>query len=111
MPSDDTNTTVIEDDNLSRAWARTFLHVLDHPGKTIAPLLVSLTGFSDDGGPIEFPDRWRTSHDDQICSLQPAGNRIQVCKAGWNSSEGSVLFLPDLQIAQIGIQVGLKGKC
>ena len=36
----------IEDDNLSRAWSRAFLHICDHPGTTIQPLVVSLTGFT-----------------------------------------------------------------
>lgn len=35
---------------VSEAWARTLLHVLDHPGKEISPLVLSVTGF--DGGPI-----------------------------------------------------------
>lgn len=38
---------LIEDGNLSRAWARIFLHIIDNPGKEISPLLVSLTGFTD----------------------------------------------------------------
>ena len=41
------------DDNLSRVWARAFLHVLDHPGTTIAPLVISVTGFTLEGEPRE----------------------------------------------------------
>lgn len=45
----------IEDDNLSRAWSRAFLHICDHPGTTIQPLLVSLTGFTPAGDIPEDP--------------------------------------------------------
>jgi hypothetical protein len=38
---------VINSDNLSLAWAEAFLHIIDNPGKEIAPLLVSVTGFAD----------------------------------------------------------------
>jgi hypothetical protein len=36
---------VIESKNLSEAWARIFLHILDHSGTEIAPLVLSLGGF------------------------------------------------------------------
>ena len=39
----------IEADNLSVAWAEILLRIVDNPGKEIAPLVVSLTGFGDDG--------------------------------------------------------------
>lgn len=55
MTSDTTQPVVIQDDNLSRAWARTFLHVLDHRGKTISPFILTLTGFSERGEPVEDP--------------------------------------------------------
>lgn len=42
----------IEETNLSRAWARVFLHIIDNPGKEISPLLISLTGF-EEGQPEE----------------------------------------------------------
>src|SRR5919106_1482271 len=44
---------VIEDANLSRAWARTLLHVLDHAGTEIAPFILSVTGFTAEGEPHE----------------------------------------------------------
>lgn len=44
---------VIEETNLSRAWARAFLHVMDGGGKEIQPLLFSLSGFADDGAAVE----------------------------------------------------------
>ena len=40
---------VIEDTNLSRAWARILLQVLDGSGTEISPLVLSLTGFEPDG--------------------------------------------------------------
>jgi len=43
----------IEDDDLSRVWSRAFLQIFDHPGTTIEPLLVSVTGFADTGEVIE----------------------------------------------------------
>jgi hypothetical protein len=42
----------IKETNLSHAWGRAFLHIIDHPGKKISPLLISLSGFID-GGPQE----------------------------------------------------------
>ena len=53
MTGNGTTPLVIEDDNLSRSWARAFLHVLDHPGTAISPLVVSITGFTADGEPRE----------------------------------------------------------
>lgn len=38
---------LIEETNLSRAWSRAFLHIIDNPGKEISPLLVSLTGLTN----------------------------------------------------------------
>jgi hypothetical protein len=42
----------IKETNLSHAWGRAFLHIIDHPGKKISPLLISLSGFID-GEPQE----------------------------------------------------------
>lgn len=39
--------------NLSQAWAKAFLQVIDNPGKEITPLVVSVSGFADDGTPRE----------------------------------------------------------
>ena len=44
----------IEEANLSRAWARAFMHIIDNPGREISPLLVTLTGFTN-GVPQEEP--------------------------------------------------------
>jgi hypothetical protein len=38
---------LIEEENLSHAWAEAFLHIIDNPGKEISPLVVSITGFND----------------------------------------------------------------
>lgn len=39
--------------NLSLAWAKTVIHILDNPGKEIAPLVLSVTSFGEDGTPDE----------------------------------------------------------
>lgn len=44
---------VIDEPNLSRAWARALLHILDHSGTEISPLILSVTGFGADGSPAE----------------------------------------------------------
>ena len=38
---------VIEETNLSHAWSRAFLHVIDNPGTNVSPLLITLTGFTN----------------------------------------------------------------
>lgn len=43
---------VISEDNLSLAWARAFLHVMERGGDDSGPIVVSLTGF-EDGLPLE----------------------------------------------------------
>ena len=40
---------VIDDSNLSRAWARLLLRVINGAGTEVAPLILSLSGFADDG--------------------------------------------------------------
>jgi hypothetical protein len=44
---------LIDETNLSLAWARAFLQIVDHPGTKISPLIVSLTEFGEDGTPEE----------------------------------------------------------
>ncbi|MFI4999884.1 MAG: thymidylate synthase [Reyranellales bacterium] len=46
---------VIDDTNLSRAWARLLLQVLDGAGTEVAPLIFSLSGFADNGAAVEDP--------------------------------------------------------
>ena len=38
---------LFSDTNLSRVWSRVLLHVIDHGGTEISPLVVSLSGFSN----------------------------------------------------------------
>ena len=40
---------LVSDDNLSRAWARVLLGILDGAGTEVSPLVLSLTGFNDHG--------------------------------------------------------------
>ncbi len=49
---------LIEADNVSHAWARAFLRIVDSPGTEIAPLLLSVNGF--DGSEIaeDWSIRW-----------------------------------------------------
>jgi len=46
---------IIEEPNLSHAWGRVLLHVLDNSKHNLAPLMVSVTGFTD-GLPTEDED-------------------------------------------------------
>ena len=46
---------LIDDTNLSRAWARLLLQVRDHAGTEVAPLILSLSGFAQNGTPVEDP--------------------------------------------------------
>ena len=46
---------VIDDTNLSRAWARLLLQVLDNAGTEVAPLILSLSGFGQNGQAVEDP--------------------------------------------------------
>ena len=44
---------LIEEKNLSWAWARIISHIQSHPGKNIAPLVLSINGFDGAGEPLE----------------------------------------------------------
>ncbi|HEV2681017.1 MAG TPA: hypothetical protein VGV14_10995 [Rhodanobacter sp.] len=46
---------IIDSNNVSHAWGRALLDVLDHPGKTIAPLMVQIGGFDMNNPPNEDP--------------------------------------------------------
>src|SRR5262245_35104531 len=37
----------LDESNLSFAWARAFLHIIDNRGKEISPLIVSVTGLNN----------------------------------------------------------------
>jgi hypothetical protein len=47
---------VVSDANLSRAWARLFLHIYDSRRTEISPLTLSLTGFDADAGISEVAE-------------------------------------------------------
>lgn len=46
----------ITSENLSAAWSRVYLHILDNPGKEVSPLIVSITGFKQGGDALEDPE-------------------------------------------------------
>lgn len=50
-----TSPFLVDEPDLSRAWARAVLHVLDHPGLEISPLILSVSGFDDGGDVVETP--------------------------------------------------------
>ena len=52
MTTTKTKSLLIDEPNLSTAWARAFVEIIDGPGKRIAPLALTIRGF-DDGQPIE----------------------------------------------------------
>ena len=47
---------LVSDNNLSRAWARVLLNILDGAGTEVSPLVLSLTGFNDHGMVPEDPN-------------------------------------------------------
>ena len=46
---------VVDDTNLSRAWSRILLQVVEGAGTEISPLVLTLTGFGEDGSVSEDP--------------------------------------------------------
>lgn len=54
-PAQSTSPVLVDESDLSRAWAKAVLHVLDHPGPEISPLILSVSGFNEDGGVVETP--------------------------------------------------------
>jgi len=81
---------IIEETNLSRAWSRVFLHIMDNPGKEISPLLITLTGFNN-GMPNENKDirealdSCLTANDDQ--QVHTVANTIFPSSL-WRLSQG-----------------------
>lgn len=51
-----TGPLLIDEPDLSKAWAKAVLHVIEHTGLEISPLVLSVTGFDDNGTPTENPD-------------------------------------------------------
>jgi len=48
-----TGPLLIDEPDLSKAWAKAVLHVIDHAGHEISPLVLSVTGFDENGIPTE----------------------------------------------------------
>lgn len=46
---------LVNEPSLSRAWAKAILHVVDHSGPEISPLIMSVTGFDEAGAAAETP--------------------------------------------------------
>src|SRR3546814_17408482 len=44
---------LVDESSLARAWAKTILHVMDHSGLEVSPLVLSVTGLLEDGTPHE----------------------------------------------------------
>lgn len=44
---------LVNESGLSKAWAKAVLHVIDHAGSEISPLIMSVTGFDDAGTATE----------------------------------------------------------
>lgn len=40
---------LVDESDISRAWAKAVLHVIDHAGPEISPLILSVTGFDEQG--------------------------------------------------------------
>lgn len=50
-----TGPLLINEADLSRAWAKVLLHIIDNTGHEISPLVLSVTGFDEQGVPKETP--------------------------------------------------------
>lgn len=46
---------VVDEPNISRAWAKVALHILGHSGTEVSPLILSVSGFNDSGVIDEEP--------------------------------------------------------
>lgn len=46
---------LVNEADISRAWAKAMLHVIDHAGPEISPLILSVTGFEEGGAIQETP--------------------------------------------------------
>lgn len=69
---------LIEDTNLSWAWARIIAHIQSRSGKNIAPLVVSIHGFDDAGAPLEDPDLRR-----ELDGLLAAEGELDIATVGF----------------------------
>lgn len=55
----------IEDANLSFAWGQVVAHIFDHKGREVSPLIVSITGF-DENGTVHEDEGIRKALDDLL---------------------------------------------
>lgn len=46
---------LVDEPDISRAWARAVLHIIDHAGSEISPLVLSVSGFDERGDVTETP--------------------------------------------------------
>ena len=69
---------IIEDTNLSRAWGRLLLQILDNAGTEVSPLILSLTGFAPDGN-IDENTKVRRA----LNQLLKRKNRIEIDKVAF----------------------------
>lgn len=53
--SPSTGPLLVNEAGLSKAWAKAVLHVIENPGLEISPLVLSVTGFDDNGTANENP--------------------------------------------------------
>jgi hypothetical protein len=54
-PTSTTLPELVDEQNLSLAWSKVFMRILENPGTTISPLVVSITGLASAGDPEEDP--------------------------------------------------------
>lgn len=46
---------LVDEPDISRAWAKAALHIIDHAGSEVSPLVLSVNGFDERGGVSETP--------------------------------------------------------
>ncbi len=68
---------MINDSNLSRAWARLLLGVLDGAGTEVSPLVLSVTGFGENDAVAEDP-AVRQALDQLLKSFRSGSGRCRV---------------------------------
>ena len=70
---------LVDEPDLSRAWAKAVLHVVEHTGPEISPLILSVTGFDDRGVPTET--QAVRSALDALLLVKGGTCRIQNCRS------------------------------
>jgi len=94
---------LIEETNLSCAWSRAFLHIIDNHGKEISPLLVTLTGFTN--GVLDEDQAIRDALDDSLVAnskqkVQTVANTIFPASY-WRRSKHNRQNLFDIYIKNL----------